>query len=974
MTHSVVQLSPSKSESTQCQTNQIYPEWRKLKASAEMALLNNLGTALRDNQLDAFEAALRDRLPLLEQLYAELNTNDSVKLPDRNTREVLKNRKLKKFFGDMCSKEGNGAFIRVFAQFLPFANEVIQQLQNQHPIHLAIQALAFKNAEELLNMSDLDVNALWKKQTPLMLLFKVFTSQNYDQIRRLVKLLATKCADVNLGDHKSHPLSVLVLAEKVERWRKRELLEFCLQNFDADVDSFYGGQPRKDIEAQFDDLNIIRKRAKVTVGLLNTFLVEGKEAEFLAMFDDYYKDANGKNNLEDVYELLRQAAIKGRDRCVGRVFTKLTFESQPFDPCLYPDRLARVLKIVCTKGYPKVLELFLKHIKDIQFLNADVLLTICVRNVGKRKNQGTIKCFDLLLSDRRIDVEKRDHLGQTALHFAVQLCLNEMALKIMVNRSPYLGQLNRFNTSPLHSMNPVVLQSYLDACISLRDLRSEDIGQEIHIDMRGFVPPEVKQQTIEYKKRRAKRSDLLSSDLLTRKVSKEIDCFRYIAQSRELRKLLRHPSISAFLFVKWLQLRYIIYAKLVLSIVFFISLSAYAMPTDANHQIIHTFCTFSFILYFFLRETVSILNLKLLYFRSFENCIEFTVSMLSLPCLVTSNKVLLSTVVLLSGIDIVCNIGSLPFPSLSTSIVMLETVSMNFLKNFLVYAVILVAFGFSFFILFVPDNSATRALDTEDAQCPADAFNGFNSLGMSLLKSIVMLTGEFEAASIDFSSNGASSILFISFVFLVSLVIANLINGLAVSDITEIRQEAELVALMKKVEILARYEQGDNRYKFFKGKVSFFASHEPTLIIRPRENNKILVNRCSARDQEEFRLTPSSAGRKTIGLKAFRKWPLSSWLRERLNLDSYHGLDSAICSTARDIVFNRHEHPGIFEQCEQRLARLEDKVDRLVEMLGGHQKAAPDANVTTRARKRWNKATTLVGVRCFSPKSKNDNP
>lgn len=45
-----------------------------------------------------------------------------------------------------------------------------------------------------------------------------------------------------------------------------------------------------------------------------------------------------------------------------------------------------------------------------------------------------------------------------------------------------------------------------------------------------------------------------------------------------------------------------------------------------------------------------------------------------------------------------------------------------------------------------------------------------------------MLTGEFDASNIHFKQNAASYVLFVIFVFLISTVLNNLLNGLAVSD------------------------------------------------------------------------------------------------------------------------------------------------------------------------------------------------
>lgn len=70
-----------------------------------------------------------------------------------------------------------------------------------------------------------------------------------------------------------------------------------------------------------------------------------------------------------------------------------------------------------------------------------------------------------------------------------------------------------------------------------------------------------------------------------------------------------------------------------------------------------------------------------------------------------------------------------------------------------------------------------------------------------------MSTGEFDAASINFDLNPWSYVVFIAFLFIISTVLLNLLNGLAVSDTQVIKSEAELTNYIRRCEVLARYEK-----------------------------------------------------------------------------------------------------------------------------------------------------------------------
>ncbi|KAG6796568.1 transient receptor potential cation channel protein painless [Apis mellifera caucasica] len=101
-----------------------------------------------------------------------------------------------------------------------------------------------------------------------------------------------------------------------------------------------------------------------------------------------------------------------------------------------------------------------------------------------------------------------------------------------------------------------------------------------------------------------------------------------------------------------------------------------------------------------------------------------------------------------------------------------------------------IAFALAFFILFKDGGN-----------------ENFPDPGHSLFKTIIMLTGEFDANDIPFVSHPIlSHFVFILFVFLIAIVLFNLLNGLAVSDTVNILEKAELVGLISRIRILAYIE------------------------------------------------------------------------------------------------------------------------------------------------------------------------
>jgi hypothetical protein len=141
------------------------------------------------------------------------------------------------------------------------------------------------------------------------------------------------------------------------------------------------------------------------------------------------------------------------------------------------------------------------------------------------------------------------------------------------------------------------------------------------------------------------------------------------------------------------------------------------------------------------------------------------------------------------------------------------------------YVTLLIAFAFSFYILFKGSSE----------QGKADMFA--NPL-VSILKTIVMFTGEFEASNLSFGTVPfASHVIFLLFVVLVSIVLLNLLNGLAVNDTGEITKKAEVLSLAARAKLISRIERLVNALpKCLKPSVEL---NEEMFVIYPSRRNRI---------------------------------------------------------------------------------------------------------------------------------------
>jgi hypothetical protein len=180
----------------------------------------------------------------------------------------------------------------------------------------------------------------------------------------------------------------------------------------------------------------------------------------------------------------------------------------------------------------------------------------------------------------------------------------------------------------------------------------------------------------------------------------------------------------------------------------------------------------------------------------------------------------------------------LPYPSMSIYMIMLEQVTRTFLKFFTIFFVIIVAFTFTFCVAFRPppvakifnpwkqletdwknyaNNSTNDAfkelidpalmlVSTMDEALTDNVttFRNFENPFQSFQKTLMMLSGEYtiDPYTLD---DASKQVLFLFFV-ITSFILFNLINGLAISDIQQLKEHAEYLNLKHQIRNAAESE------------------------------------------------------------------------------------------------------------------------------------------------------------------------
>lgn len=427
-----------------------------------------------------------------------------------------------------------------------------------------------------------------------------------------------------------------------------------------------------------------------------------------------------------------------------------------------------------------------------------------IRNSNIKKYINHEQCLDVLIDwDDKVVFECDKH-SQTALHYAIR-CKNYEAIKKLLNKGAYIGmdgkrghgkQKKTFN---IQRLSPKVLEEHFDSCISVRE-------DHIEIDFKNLIAP----------------SDHRSKRLYPH----DMNIIEFMSDSTDYKHLIVHPLISSFVMLKWNRLANFIYTDFAQHFILMIMTIIYVLKGDT---IIFSFFKLNWLKYYIWVLVAYLVVRRIgqqIFWRGRKTrynllqCLRTLFIVISLSLVLVdfsrTNREIFGTIAILStSVEAFIEAGSL-FWSFSKYYIMFLDVAWNSIKSLQLCVIALPAFAASFNLLYrdpllIERESACQLNDTcdlmndaiSDVSISQSPFSRFDS---SLLKIIVMSTGEFEASASNFDLNVMTLALLLCFVFLIATVFMNLMNGLAVGDTQKIQSNAEVVCMQQRCRILARFE------------------------------------------------------------------------------------------------------------------------------------------------------------------------
>lgn len=677
---------------------------------------------------------------------------------------------------DIASKNGLKQFVEFLLRQGANPNRV-NELYNRAPIHFATEGGHVDTLAALLTEPTINPNLQAGEQTALHIAVRMNDLTCTD-------LLLKNGASVNIPDSKG--LTALHLAATKDHLDIVKLImEKSRQR--PDIDTYRdcdNWTTREVIQHKIPSIVLPPKyeNREVNVHDLKYYLIANDEINFLESMKNV--------KIEDLHsiaeELLEMTALRGFHKAAIGILEKL--KGRQFS-------VKKAMQAAVQQSDRVILQELLKIEPNMA---NDLILNACQMLGMPRKQRvdnthDQLECLKLILEQENVNVRCNDNKGNTPLHYAISSGCQE-AIILLLHRGSYIGHMNKFNIPPIADISAHTLSRYFDDCLQTRKDRTNEC-------------------TIEFNYRCLMPHNVATEQDKTNWTTHEMEIFKYIAGNSGLKPLLKHPLLSSFLYLKWHRIRHILYANFVFYIIFYLLLNAYIfnMTYDirrenktqiANESVrisestlgsvpnnfLWGFTTIMLLL-FILREIFQLISCVKRYLMSLRNWLEIMLIMFTVAALCGAGLQIGALVILLSACELVILISQ--HPRLSTGIEMFRTVSFNFIRFLFPYLFLIFAFALAFYTLF-KDGNDTNFLDP----------------GLSLFKTAIMLTGEFDANDIPFISHPIwSHIVFMLFVFFIAIVLFNLLNGLAVSDTAEILSKAELVGLVSRIRLVAYIEE-----------------------------------------------------------------------------------------------------------------------------------------------------------------------
>ncbi|KAJ8924123.1 hypothetical protein NQ315_006906 [Exocentrus adspersus] len=461
-------------------------------------------------------------------------------------------------------------------------------------------------------------------------------------------------------------------------------------------------------------------------------------------------------------------------------------------------------------------------------------------------------CVELLLGKGNANPNIEDYDKRTALHTAVgRTTVSCDIISILIQHGAHVNKRDQYGYTPLH----IAALNGLSQCVEVLIHHGADITTKSKCNLTplGIIRRKIPASLAVIKQKLDSALTLYHNPNAT---NNEVDLrfdFRCILQysyPREIsflndfvdegqKELLMHPLCSAFLYLKWRKIRKYYIARMFFCFVFVFSLSLYVLTALARNcynrgksmyitgeDDIMELCEKNSVLGKMLRANpfyielqwfllVGITAVEIIrklyglsgyksvkqYFTYPENILEWLViiSVFLISFVYTGHTYMWQNhigafAVLFGWTNLMLMIGQLPI--FGSYVAMYTKIQAEFTKLLLAYSCLLIGFAISFCVMF-PDSST------------------FGNPFIALISAIVMMSGELNLDILVDSDpenpplflEVSAQITFTLFVLFVTIILMNLLVGIAVDDIQGLQKTAGISKLVRQTKLISHIEQ-----------------------------------------------------------------------------------------------------------------------------------------------------------------------
>ncbi|CAH1392488.1 unnamed protein product [Nezara viridula] len=773
-------------------------------------------------EMDDYSCALKDALTALKN-------KDFRRFQDAIKKVDVKD--INYYFGDPehgtlldfgCRTFGSHNFIKTLLSHGANPN-IINPLRNSAPLHFAVAINDSESVQVLLDFTDTNVNVPDSKgDTPLHLSLKLPDMKIFNL------LLKDKRVNINAINRKGKSILLVALQED-NKDSIKSILETDSLDLKADPNCSKVLELLNDIYPEWNTLYKFKNNYtsdSSSFSSLFYLLHSGKYDDFIYHIRQKEGDKEFLDCNDGSHTFLQYCCEFGLLDVIEEL---LALE---VDINMTPSTDKRTpLMIAAFKGYADIVKKLLETNKcSFEPIDQETVLHYVIKgssesptladNIKITKDHNACLSYLLQVESCKEYINFGDVKGNTPLHLAAKQGDREIIL-MCLKAGASINCFNKLDEPSFMDISYRTLKEYLDSCVYTNNKPPQEESYEIILNYTGLKP--VCYHNLSFDNGSENQSSKILNSCETCN-NFETKSLLYLSKNNELRNLLKHPVFTSFLYLKWNRVHKWFCINSLFYIIFWLTLTSYILnfypdfersnPKSNSSVSINTAWSILAVMVFLLmlRELAQLCIAPLKYLTSAENWLEVALICTTLALLCAGGessiqyKVSLSAIgIMLSWFEFVLLIGR--YPALSTKLEMLITVSWNFLAFLAWYSFLIAAFAISFYLLFGIHDCSGGEKDVCMNKTNENDDDFFRNPGISFFKTVIMLTGEFDASSIPFDERpGISHVLFVAFVFLIAIVLFNLLNGLAVSDIKEIQSDAELVSYISRVKLISYIE------------------------------------------------------------------------------------------------------------------------------------------------------------------------